>query len=103
MRFYVMCGYHSNEKVYVRFQTEPHSRQEVPAFFQVTCPNGYIGTYSNWQVMAEPGFPIGMLVGAVLFLIDPLLGLIGAAAGGALSNADEQRRADQFNRNEVMQ
>ena len=103
MRFYVMCSAHQNEKIYVRFQTEPHSRQEVPAFFRVTCPSSYTGTYSNWQVMAEPGFPIGLLVGAALFLIDPLLGLIGAAAGGALSNADEQRRADQFNRNEVMQ
>ena len=103
MRFYVPCAIHPNEKVYVRFEREPHSRQDVPAFFKVTCPNGFNGTYQKRQVMAEPGFPIGMLVGAILFLIDPLLGLIGAAAGGALSNADEQRKADQFNRNEVMQ
>ena len=103
MRFYVMCGIHPNEKVYVRFQTEPHSRQEVPAFFQVTCSNGYTGTYSNWQVMAEPGFPIGLLVGAALFLIDPLLGILGGALGGALSNADEQQKADRFNRNEVIE
>lgn len=98
-----MCSSHQNEKVYVKFKQEPRSRQDVPALFQVTCHSGYTGTYSRSQVMAEPGFPIGVLVGTILFLIDPLLGLIGGVAGGALSNADDQRRANQFNHDEVMQ
>lgn len=72
-------------------------------FFQVTCPNGYTGSYSNWQVMAEPGFPIGILVGAALFLIDPLLGILGGALGGLMGNAEEQRKANRFNNNEVIE
>ena len=102
MRFYVICGSHPNEKVYVRFAKEPRSRYEVPAFFQVTCPNGYTGSYSNLQVMAEPGFPIGILIGAALFLIDPLLGILGGTLGGLMSNADEEQKAKRFNNNEVI-
>jgi hypothetical protein len=90
MRFYVMCPVHYGERVYVRFENEAQIRTkaDLPFTFQVVCPSGVTTIYSRSQVTAEAGFPIGVFIGAALFLVDPLLGLLGVLGGGILGNED---------------
>ncbi len=54
--------------------------------------------YPN-EVFAEIGVaPLGgAAVGALLFLLDPLVGLAGMIIGAALGGAAEQQRVDAFN------
>ena len=102
MRFYVICKFHqdSQERIYVTFEREPQTRAQVPPFFNLTCPilkasNPYLAS----DVKAEVGAaPIGgAALGALLFLIDPLLGLAGVLIGALGANATEQEKVNAFN------
>lgn len=99
MRFYVNCQTHAGERVYLQFQAEPQTRVQVPAVFQVTCPSGTLGTYQANQVMAEvgPALLLGAAAGAVLFLLDPLLGLLGVLGGAFGVGISEKEKVNRFN------
>lgn len=99
MRFYVLCYYHPGEHIYINFGRELQTRSEVPFQIGLTCPSGIYGSYNNRQVIAEVGTePLaGAIIGGLLFLIDPLLGLLGALGGAASVNAKEQEKVNRFN------
>ena len=82
MQFYVKCEQYGHiEKVYVHFAQEPQTRGDIPFWsFQMTCSQGHTRVYSKNDVVAEVGLaPIGgAILGGILFLVDPLIGLIGA-------------------------
>ncbi len=95
-----MCRFHPGERIYISFQRIPSVRQEIPAFFNATCPSGITGSYTNGEVIAEVGDAAigGAIVGGLLFLVDPLLGLAGMIIGALGANATEQQRVEAFNR-----
>lgn len=101
MRFYVKCKEYGHiEKVYVRFAQEPNVRSDIPFWsFQMKCSQGHIHTYYRYEVIAEVGLaPIGAaILGGLLFLVDPLLGIIGAGAGLFGVAANEEERVRRFN------
>ena len=102
MRFYVICKIHQHEqeRIYVVFQSEPATRGQLPMFFTVACPSTKIPiNYTPADVIAEVGAaPIGgAIIGGLLFLVDPLLGIIGLIAGAAGVNNAEQQRCNIFN------
>ena len=100
MRFYVTCKYHPQERIYVTFQQEPVTRARVPRVFTLKCPSmpNLATSYFPNDVYAEVGPPIGgALVGALLFLVDPLLGLAGMIIGATIHGQSEQDRVRNFN------
>ena len=98
MRFYVNCK-DSQEKIYITFQKEPQTRSDIPAIFSLKCQNGQIEGFTNNDVSAEVGMePIaGAVLGGVLFLIDPLIGLFGALIGAISMNTKEENKVKKFN------
>lgn len=99
MRLFVWCAVHPAEKVYLQFTKQPSTRDEIPWQFSVQCPQGVIYTYARNAVEAEvgPTFLAGAAVGALLFLIDPLLGLLGALGGAVGVGATEADKVKVFN------
>ena len=99
MRFYVMCRFHGGERIYITFQRQPRTRSEIPVTFNLTCPTGVASVYTNREVIAEVGAAAvgGAVLGGLLFLIDPLLGLAGMILGAAGANQAEQQSVDAFN------
>lgn len=99
MRFYVNCRYHKGEKIYIQFATVPKVRSQIPPF-EVTCPQGFKETYYKDDVFAElgPAFVGGAIVGGLLFLLDPILGILGVILGGLGVGATEQSAVDNFNK-----
>lgn len=99
MRFYAMCRSHANERVYLQFQNVPATRDQVPRLFHVTCPSGTQQTFGARDVVAEagPAILLGAAVGAVLFLLDPLLGLLGLLGGAIGGGMSEKEKVDRFN------
>ena len=99
MRFFVNCKYHRGEKIYVQFVTPPQVRSQVPPF-NATCPQGFTTIYDRNDVFAElgPAFVGGAIVGALLFLLDPILGILGVILGGLGVGAAEQTAVDNFNK-----
>ena len=100
MRFYVKCRIHPNERIYIRFEREPQTKNEIPFWtFQMTCPQGHPDTYYRNEVIAEMGLePIGgAILGGLLFLVDPLAGVIGASAGLFGMAAHEEEKVRRFN------
>ena len=101
MQFYVKCEQYGHiEKVYVHFAQEPQTRGDIPFWsFQMTCSQGHTRVYSKNDVVAEVGLaPIGgAILGGILFLVDPLIGLIGAGAGLFGIAKIEQEKVERFN------
>ncbi|MEM4068145.1 MAG: hypothetical protein QXV17_14940 [Candidatus Micrarchaeaceae archaeon] len=99
MRFFVYCKYHSGEKIYIQFTTVPQVRSQIPPF-NATCPQGYTAPYNKDDVIAEAGPAVvgGAVVGALLFLLDPVLGILGAILGGLGVGAAEQAAVERFNK-----
>lgn len=103
MRFYVFCKAvgHSNEKIYIDFgNTPPMIRNDIQnTAFQLTCRSGHANIYLKNDVQAEVGLePIwGLILGASLFLVDPLAGIAGAATGLFGVAAREQEKVKRFN------
>lgn len=95
-----MCKHHFGEKVYLAFTSTPKTRDEVPSQFSVVCPfNKAFAIYSRKNVWAEPGITPagGVLVGALGFAIDPILGLVGLLAGAA-AGEKEKKNVEVFNK-----
>ncbi|MHB1645908.1 MAG: hypothetical protein ACYCSW_05290 [bacterium] len=100
MKYYVFCKEHSQEKIYIDFGKEISTKDEIPySCFSLKCPttnNSY--NYNANEVMAEAGTALGgALVGALLFLIDPVLGLIGSVAGLLSKTKIEDDKVLKFN------
>jgi len=102
MRYFVWCKVHPGEKIYINFQNQPKTRSEIPSLFSLKCPKGSTSIYSNRDVQAEIGETAiaGALLGALLFVIDPVLGLLGAITGGAIGGLSEKQSVDNFNNSE---
>lgn len=100
MKFFVWCKTHAQEKVYINFQPPlPKVRSNIPYTFNLTCPRGSINRYSNREVFAEMGNAslAGAAIGGLLFLLDPILGILGAVLGGTISASAEKESVDKFN------
>ncbi len=102
MRLYVDCKTHSAEKIYLKFSPpQPKTRQEVMESFWVECPQTHQPSmYSRWDVKAETGpeFLAGAIVGALLFLLDPVVGIVGAVGGALGVHASEDQKVNTFNK-----
>ena len=102
MRFYVICQLHrqTQERIYVNFQGDVRLRSQLPQYFTLLCPTTRTQTYyTPHDVIAEIGLePIGgAIIGGLIFLIDPLLGLAGLILGAAGANATEEQKVQTFN------
>ena len=103
MRYFIICRdpSHGQEKVYLNFPNpQPTVRNEIPyPAYEVVCPRGYRAIYSRMDIRAEVGLePLGgLIVGGLLFLVDPLLGVMGASAGLFGVAAEEERKVRVFN------
>lgn len=100
MRFFVWCKTHAQEKVYINFQQPfPKVRSDINYQFSVTCPRKSTSLYFNRDVFAEMGSAslAGAAVGGLLFLIDPILGILGLILGGTISASAEKDAVDKFN------
>ncbi len=80
-RFYVMCAYHPGERIYIDFDIEPETRLDIPPEIGLICQDEKYNVYSNRDVIAEIGIGKmaagGAIIGGLLYLIDPILGIIG--------------------------
>ena len=100
MRFFAWCKSHPQEKVYISFQGEPpKTRSDIPYSFNLKCPNGSINQFTNKDVQAEMGSAslAGAAIGGLLFLLDPILGILGGVLGGTISASAEKDNVDKFN------
>ncbi len=106
MRLYVICR-HCNQKIY--FNSPAKSRRELPAFFQLKCPNvtcQQTNLYNSFEVYAEPALTAtsGAVLGGLLgLLLGPEGAVGGAILGGAIGKAKEQEEkeaVERFNRGE---
>lgn len=100
MRFFVWCKSHEQEKIYINFQAPiPKVRSDINSAFNLTCPRGVTNLYTNREVNAEMGSAslAGAAVGGLLFLLDPILGILGAILGGTISASAEKENVDRFN------
>lgn len=100
MKYYVFCKEHPEEKIYINFGKEIATKNDVPfSCFSLTCPtNNLSHTYNINNVKAEEGFALGgAFIGALLFLVDPVLGLIGAIAGLLGMAKNEHDKVEKFN------
>ena len=101
MQFYVICKTQgrATHKAYIRFNPEPRVHSEIPYFeFELICGLGHRHRYLRNDVHAEVGLePIGgAILGGILFLIDPVAGVIGAGAGLFGMWKAEQEKVDRF-------
>ena len=100
MRYFVHCKLHNSERIYVNFSNNPRRRTDLPAVFMLNCPSTSqpIAFYPS-DVSAEGGpAPIGgAIIGGLLFLVDPVLGLLGALLGAGAANNEEQQQVNDFN------
>ena len=99
MRYFALCKVHPQEKIYISLQNQPKTRSEILPTFTLKCPKGSISVYSNREVQAEIGGTAiaGALLGALLFVVDPVLGLLGAITGGVIGGSTEKQAVDNFN------
>ena len=101
MKYYVFCKEHPQEKIYIDFNNvEISVKDDVPyPCFTLSCPTtNHRNVYNANEVQAEAGIVLGgALVGGLLFLIDPVLGLIGSIAGLIGMTKKEQDRVRKFN------
>ena len=103
MRLYVMCKKHPQEKIYLSFTGEqPQSRGQINLpIFSVECPSTRrFYNYARDEVVAEEGAALpltGAALGALLFLINPISGMIGTLVGAAGGRASEVDKVKRFN------
>jgi len=99
MRFYVICKSNQQERIYVSSEKQPIKRSDIPLAFDLKCRNGQINTYTNKDVFAEIGIEhlVGGLLCGLLFLIDFILGLIGAVTTAFGKGIKETEKVNQFN------
>lgn len=67
--------------------------------FKSQVSRGSINWYTNREVQAEMGNALlaGAAIGRLLFLLDPILGILGAVLGGTIIPSAEKNRVDRFN------
>jgi hypothetical protein len=103
MRFYVHCKQHPQERIYLRFAgREPQQRIEVPLhFFRAQCNiTNEFNHYTTGDVFAEEGAQLpltGAGLGALLFFINPISGIIGTIIGLFGGQSTEEDRVRRFN------
>ena len=100
MRCFVWFKTHGQEKIYINFQAPiPKVRSDINYAFNLTCPRGTTNLYTNREVNAEMGSGslAGAAIGGLLFLLDPILGILGAVLGGTISASAEKDNVDKFN------
>ena len=101
MRFFVYSRSYPQQKLYVNFGRDLATRGDIKDdFFAVADYNGVQQYYTRNDVFAEVGpEPAGaaLIIGALLFIIDPVIGLLGGALGGLFANQAEQDKVKQFN------
>lgn len=103
MRLYVNCQDHPEEKIYIQFRgDEPQHRNDIAlSVFRVRCSiTGEYNQYTSDDVIAEEGaqLPIaGAVLGALLFFVNPIAGLIGTIAGGVGGKISEEEKVNTFN------
>ena len=99
MRYFVGCHSHPGERVYITFKPEPPDRANVPEQFWLRCNQGAQNLYRREEVFAEPGpaWLVGAAIGALMFFLDPIVGVIAAIGGAAGVRATEEATAQRFN------
>ncbi|MCL4546768.1 MAG: hypothetical protein M1576_03385 [Deltaproteobacteria bacterium] len=100
MRYFVHCKEHPEEKIYVDFGKQIFDKNELDyPCFSLACPkSGNTHTYSLNEISAEPGVAIGGgILGALLFFLDPIAGIIGTITGLAAGLKNEQEKVEKFN------
>jgi hypothetical protein len=80
---------------------QPAKRENIPyeTFFVIEL-NGVQQLYTRNDVLAETGTEpagIALIIGALLFIVDPLLGIIAGLGSGILANQSEEDRVRIFN------
>ncbi len=101
MRFYVNSRINPTQRIYVTFGMQPAKRENIPyeTFFVIEL-NGVQQLYTRNDVLAETGTEpagIALIIGALLFIVDPLLGIIAGLGSGILANQSEEDRVRIFN------
>jgi hypothetical protein len=101
MRWYVNSRINPNQRIYVTFGMQPAKRENIPyETFFVTDLNGVQQLYTRRDVWAETGTEpagVALVIGALLFIVDPLLGIIAGLGSGILANQSEADRVRIFN------
>ena len=103
MRFYVKSRVDNSKKLYIQFDKglEPPTKQEVPfETFNIKDIDGSDQQYNKEDIQAEVGMePIGgAIIGGLLFLIDPLIGVLGSLLGTVGVMKKEQEKVNKFNK-----
>lgn len=101
MRYYVNSRINPNQRIYVTFGSQPAKRENIPyETFFVTDVSGIQQLYTRRDVLAEAGAEpagVALVVGALLFIVDPLLGILAGLGSGILANQTEEDRVRIFN------
>lgn len=101
MRYYVISRINSSQKIYVSFGSQPAKRENIPyETFLVADLNGIQQLYTRQEVWAETGTEpagVALVIGALLFIVDPLLGILAGLGSGILANQSEEDRVRIFN------
>ena len=107
MRLYVICKEHPHEKIYLRWPGgNPQYRNDIslPSFC-IKCPTTEEDNlYTASDVIAEEGAQlpaVGAGLGALLFFINPISGLIGTIIGIVGGRLSEEEKVKQFNKSKV--
>ena len=108
MIYYVLCtNINCNQKIFINFeQLFPLNRETIrrnyPGGFGLTCPNNHNQHYTAEDVRAEAALlaatASGAMLGGLLYLIHPTLGLLGFFSVGNLARISEINQAYEFNR-----
>ena len=100
MKYFVYCKEHHDEKIYINFGKEVKTKNELTyECFSLICPTSkttYLYNINEVKAEVGPAFG-GALVGALLFIIDPVLGLIGSITGLLGMAKIEQEKVNKFN------
>ena len=101
MRFYVNSRINPTQKIYITFGMQPAKRENIPyETFFVRDLDGVQRLYTRGEVRAETGTEpagVALVIGALLFIVDPLLGIIAGLGSGILANKSEEDRVRIFN------
>ncbi len=101
MRYYVTSRMNPNQRIYVSFGSQPPKRDNIPyETFLVTDLNGVQQLYTRRDVWAETGAEpagVALVIGALLFIVDPILGILAGLGSGILANQTEEDRVRIFN------
>ena len=106
MKYFVACR-NCYQKIYINFENfYPKSRSEIrekyPFGFNLICSNNHNLVYRASDVNAEAqvitAMTSGVVLGAILYFIHPVAGVLGTLGGPALARNVEERNSIEFNR-----